>query len=96
MLRFAALAALASATLLTLPQGALAQTASGMSGQPQAMQPQTKTRPEGTARQTAQAGFDPWHSKGHDLDNIADKLNSCELHPPQDMQACINEAVSKP
>lgn len=48
-------------------------------------------------RQTAQAtGFDPWHARGHDLDNVADKLNACMLHPPEDRQRCIDEALEHP
>ena len=96
MLRFAMIAALASVTLVAVPRHAPAQT-SGTSAQtqtrPETRAPQTRSQ---QSSQTAQAGFDPWHSKGHDLDNIANKLNACELHPPQDMQACIDDAVSHP
>lgn len=47
-----------------------------------------------TPRQAAQAGLG--RSQGHKLDNIADKLNACMLHAPQDRQACIDEAVHNP
>jgi TolA-binding protein len=47
-------------------------------------------------QQTAQAQFDPWHSKGHELDNISDKLNACMLHPPEAVKPCIDYAITHP
>jgi hypothetical protein len=48
------------------------------------------------SRQTAQANFDPWQAKGHELDNIADKLSACMLHPPEMRQPCLDEAIRNP
>lgn len=68
-------------------QGRSPQSAQGTTSRDNAMQ----------SRQTAQAQpFDPWHSKGHKLDNISDKLNACVLHPPEVVRQCIDYAITHP
>lgn len=54
--------------------------------------------PAPTARrqQTAQGSFDPWRATHHELDNIADKLNACMLHPPAAQAPCIDQAIHNP
>src|SRR5258708_6525201 len=77
-------------------QASQSQSQSRMSQGQQSRRQTSQTRQSTGSRQTAQAGFDPWHSKGHELDNIADKLNACMLHPPEIQQSCIDEAIRTP
>lgn len=71
---------------------AMAQTNSGAQpAQTAPAHPMNKSMHKGAMHHTS--GKKMSSKEGHKLDNIADKLNACQMKPQADRQACIDDAT---
>ena len=72
---------------------ALAQTNGSQPAQSAPAKPMKKSMPMHKGAMHHASGKKMSAKSGHKMDNIADKLNACEMKPQSERQSCINDAT---